>query len=215
MVNGIEIKICGLTRLSDAIVAESLGVDYLGFNFFQDSPRYQSFEDYRSIALKLPDLPKVAIAVSPDRKMIADLCKLGIDFYQFHYSADRTPRSRLQEWSSILGPEKLWLAPKIAPDQSFDEDALPWADTWLLDAYRKGVYGGTGRTSDWGEFSRISERHPEKSWILAGGLGPDNLEAALLGTQAKRIDLNSGVEVSPGIKDPSKLELVKNVLESL
>ena len=48
-------------------------VDYLGFNFFQDSPRYQSFEDYRSIAVKLPDLPKVAIAVSPDREMIADL----------------------------------------------------------------------------------------------------------------------------------------------
>ena len=77
------------------------------------------------------------------------------------------------------------------------------------------MYGGTGRTSDWGEFARISKSRPEKNWILAGGLGPDNLETALLETQAKRIDLNSGVEVSPGIKDPSKLELVKNVLESL
>ncbi len=215
MVNGIEIKVCGLTRLSDAIAAASLGVDYLGFNFFQESPRCQSYEDYRSFAAKLPDLPKVAIAVSPDRKMFTDLLKLGIDFYQFHYPADITQRSMLQEWSSIFGPEKLWLAPRIAPDQSFDEYALPLADTWLLDAYRKDVYGGTGRTSNWGEFARISKSHPEKNWILAGGLGPDNLQAALLETQAKRIDLNSGVEVSPGIKDPSKLELVKNVLESL
>ncbi len=215
MVNGIEIKVCGLTRLSDAIAAASLGVDYLGFNFFQESPRCQSYEDYRSFAAKLPDLPKVAIAVSPDREIFTDLLKLGIDFYQFHYPADVTQRSMLQEWSSIFGPEKLWLAPRIAPDQSFDEDALPLADTWLLDAYRKDVYGGTGRTSDWGEFARISKSHPEKNWILAGGLGPDNLQAALLETQAKRIDLNSGVEVSPGIKDPSKLELVKNVLESL
>ena len=61
-----------------------------------------------------------------DREMIADLLKLGIDFYQFHYPADITPRSTLQEWSSILGSEKLWLAPRIAPDQSFDEDACPW-----------------------------------------------------------------------------------------
>ncbi|MCH2387697.1 MAG: phosphoribosylanthranilate isomerase [Opitutales bacterium] len=201
--------------MSDAIAAASLGVDYLGFNFFQESPRCQSYEDYLSFAAKLPDLPKVAIAVSPDREIFTDLLKLGIDFYQFHYPADVTQRSMLQEWSSIFGPEKLWLAPRIAPDQSFDEDALPLADTWLLDAYRKDVYGGTGRTSDWGEFARISKSHPEKNWILAGGLGPDNLQAALLETQAKRIDLNSGVEVSPGIKDPSKLELVKNVLESL
>ena len=215
MVNGIEIKVCGLTRLSDAMAAESLGVDYLGFNFFRESPRYQSFEEYRSIAGNLPDLPKVAIAVSPDRKMIVDLQELGIDFYQFHYPANSAPRSTLQEWSSILGPEKLWLAPRIAPEDGFDEDALPLTDTWLLDAYRKGSYGGTGRTSDWGEFARISKKFPEKNWILAGGLAPDNVKAALLESGAKRIDLNSGVEISPGIKDPSKLELVKKALESL
>ena len=185
MVNGIEIKVCGLTRLSDALAAETFGVDYLGFNFFQESPRFLSFEDYRSIAGELPDLPKVAIAVLPDREMIADLLKLGIDFYQFHYPADRTPRSTLREWSSILGPERLWLAPRIGPAHSFDEDALPFAATWLLDAYRKGAYGGTGQTGDWEEFARISEKRPEKSWILAGGLGPDNVKAALSGKRGQ------------------------------
>ncbi|MAM90701.1 MAG: phosphoribosylanthranilate isomerase [Opitutaceae bacterium] len=215
MVNGVEIKVCGLTRLSDALAAESLGVDYLGFNFFPESPRYLSIPDYRSISEKLPDLPTVAIAVLPDRETIVSLQELGINFYQFHYPAEETPQSTIQEWSSILGPEKLWLAPRITPPDIFQEDCLPLADTWLLDAYRKGAYGGTGQTSDWAEFARISEKHPEKTWILAGGLGPDNVKAALAETGAKRIDLNSGVEILPGIKDPSKLESVKNALETL
>lgn len=215
MVNGIEIKLCGLTRLSDATVAASLGVDYLGFNFFPESPRYLSFGEFGSIASELPHLPKVAIAVAPDVELIFRLQALGIDYFQFHYPAAETPLSKLREWSKALGPDRLWLAPRIAPGERFDEGALDLADTWLLDAYKRGAYGGTGRIGDWSEFARLSKEHPEKAWILAGGLGPDNVKEALFETRAKRIDLNSGVEESPGIKDPSKLASVKNALESL
>jgi len=215
MINGIEIKVCGLTRLSDAMDAATLGVDYLGFNFFKESPRFLSYEDYRSIAGALPHLPKVAIAVAPDVKMIADLQALGMDYFQLHYPALETSRSQLREWSKFWGPDRLSLAPRIAPHDRFDEDALELAGTWLLDAYKKGVYGGTGKIGDWGEFARLSREYPEKTWILAGGLGPDNVREALSETGAKRIDLNSGIEESPGIKDLSKLELVRNELEAL
>jgi phosphoribosylanthranilate isomerase len=82
-----------------------------------------------------------------------------------------------------------------------------------MDAYRKDAYGGTGETGDWVSFREISEKYPEKLWTLAGGLGPGNVADAVRRTGAERVDLNSGVEISPGIKDRNKLFQVKEALE--
>ena len=213
MIGGIEVKVCGLTRSEDAEAAALVGADFLGFIFYPKSPRKISLEQFEAFLPQLPDLPKVAVTVSPDEALLDSLEGLGFDYFQIHYSLDFEAQDRTRDWSERLSPSRLWLAPKICPNESFDESSLDRAETWLLDAYRKDLFGGTGETSDWEAFREMSGRFPDKRWTLAGGLGPDNLADAVRRTGAGRVDLNSGVEISPGIKDRNKLFQVKVALE--
>lgn len=213
MIGGIEVKVCGLTRSEDAEAAALVGADFLGFIFYPKSPRKISLEQFKAFLPQLPDLPKVAVTVSPDEALLDSLEGLGFDYFQIHYPLGSEAQDRIRDWSERLSPSRLWLAPKIGPNESFDESSLDRAETWLLDAYRKDFFGGTGETSDWEAFREISGRFPDKRWTLAGGLGPDNLADAVRRTGAGRVDLNSGVEVSPGIKDRNKLFQVKVALE--
>ena len=80
------------------------------------------------------------------------------------------------------------------------------AETFLLDTFHADKFGGTGETGDWAKFKRHQAAHPGKTWILSGGLNPDNIAAAITATGAKFVDVNSGVEQSPGIKSPAKLQ---------
>ena len=91
---------------------------------------------------------------------------------------------------------------------------LPLAATWLLDTYRADAFGGTGHTGDWAKFSRYRLAYPERIWVLAGGLSPENAAAAVAATGARMIDVNSGVELAPGRKDPAKLEALRAALEA-
>jgi len=118
----------------------------------------------------------------------------------------------IKEWSTIVGSSNLWLAPKLPPDTEFPETLLNFSDTFLLDAYSKTKFGGTGHSSDWKTFSKCKVSYPEKKWILAGGIGPKNVAEALLQTKADIIDLNSGVEQAPGQKDPLKIKSVFSIL---
>jgi len=85
---------------------------------------------------------------------------------------------------------------------------LKAAQTLLLDTYQKGTYGGSGRTGDWSHFKALAKAHRKHHWILSGGLRPENVRAALQSTGAKIIDVNSGVESAPGIKDAVRLDLL-------
>ncbi|MFL3659337.1 MAG: phosphoribosylanthranilate isomerase [Opitutales bacterium] len=211
MIGGIEVKVCGLTRSEDAEAAALAGADFLGFIFYPKSPRGLSLEQFEALMPQLPDLPKVAVTVAPGEALVDSLEALGFEYFQIHYPLNIGSLAR--EWSERLTPSKLWLAPKIGPNDSLDEVSLQYADTWLMDAYRKDAYGGTGETGDWVSFREISEKYPEKLWTLAGGLGPGNVADAVRRTGAERVDLNSGVEISPGIKDRNKLFQVKEALE--
>jgi len=111
-----------------------------------------------------------------------------------------------------VGPKNLWLAPRISPEDDFPVSMLPFADTFLLDAYDKEKFGGTGETSDWKGFANLKDNFPSKTWVLAGGLASENLSAALSETSATHIDLNSGIERSPGIKDRLKMEKIFSIL---
>lgn len=214
MINGIKIKVCGLTRASDAKAAADLGADFLGFIFYRDSPRGIDLEDFERLLPDLPDIAKVAVTVAPDNGFLDALISLGFSFFQIHFDADSESIDRIRSWSEKVGPEKLWLAPKIAPGHSFNRDWFELADTWLCDAYRKEVYGGTGVTGDWKAFRAFSRDYPEKKWVLAGGLGPENIAEAIEQTGAKHLDLNSGLERSPGIKDQYKMKSVRLALEN-
>ena len=83
---------------------------------------------------------------------------------------------------------------------------LAFAKTIVLDTFDATLFGGTGRTGDWPKFRRHREQHPGRAWILSGGLAPENVGEALSGTDARFVDVNSGIESAPGVKDHSRLK---------
>ena len=205
MIDGIRLKICGLTSLVDAEFADRAGFDYLGFNLYPKSPRYVSLAQYSAMLQRLPGGRRtVAVMVEPTDPELAAAQGAGFDFFQIHFRHDH-PADRIAAWSKLLSPRKLWLTPKLPPGVDVSPVWLPWADTFLLDTFDADRFGGSGRTGDWGKFRRHQTAHGEKMWVLAGGLTPDNIGEALAGSGARVIDLNSGVEVAPGIKDHAKI----------
>lgn len=203
MVRGIRVKVCGLTTLADAELADAGGADYLGFICYPKSPRHISLEQFRAMAPRLPARKKVAVLVEPDEVGLQELAGAGFDLFQIHFS--RFLEHDLAAWERAVGRSRLWLAPKLPPGVPFPLGAFQYADTFLIDAFRSDAYGGTGKTADWPEFAERRTAHPEKTWILAGGLKPENIREALQATGAKVVDVNSGVERMPGIKDPDRL----------
>ncbi len=214
MIGDVKVKVCGLTRLSDAHDAASMGADFLGFIFYPKSPRFLALDKFRALRSELPDLPKVAVSVLPDSNQIDALLKAGFDYYQIHFPLVGAYHQQVEEWSKRVTPEKLWLAQKVGPEEEFDENLLPNANTFLWDTYQKDAFGGTGKVGDWEGFGQASRRSPDKNWVLAGGLNPANVRDAVEKTGTKQIDLNSGVEKSPGVKDPNKLEQVRIALQN-
>lgn len=214
MVGRVAFKVCGITREEDAGVAAASGADYLGFNFYGKSPRAISLARFKELKERIPGLPRVAVAVLPEPEEVEAWLAAGIDRVQIHYGQAETDPRKLEQYCQRVGRERLWLAPRLAPGDAFDQRALDFAGAILFDGYKAGLYGGTGRTSDWAAFRRLRQAHPATTWILAGGLGPENLAAALEQTGATHLDFNSGVEVEPGIKDPAKLQAVQEALRN-
>ena len=208
-----EVKVCGVTRQEDGQKAISLGASYLGFILFEASPRWIDPEEARGIWGKLDQgkARSVAVDVDPDPLRLAKIDSLGFDFFQLHFPSSTDPE-RVCQWSEIVGAERLWLAPKIPPSEPFPKQFLPFGDTFLQDTYSPDKFGGTGEVSDWQSFEILQSRFPFKKWVLAGGLAPENIFGALSATSANHIDLNSGIESEPGIKDQKKMEKAFSIL---
>lgn len=204
MINGVTLKVCGITRVEDAVVAADSGADYLGFILHPASPRYVAPDAYATMAPKLPAVAKVGVIVQPTVEQIARVVALGFDFVQLHFPSE-TPASEVAKWSEIVSPAHLWLAPRLAPGKELNPEILPFAETFLLDTFHPDKFGGTGQTGDWAKFRRLQAADPRKTWVLSGGLNPENITAALAATDAKFADVNSGVESTPGVKDHAKL----------
>jgi phosphoribosylanthranilate isomerase len=205
MIDGIQFKVCGLTSLVDADFADACGADYLGFVLHPKSPRHVSLPQFRSMAGRLPARHKVAVAVEPDPEALLAMRDAGFDRFQVHFRHD-LPLSTVESWSTAVGADKLWLAPKLPPQ--FDVPAM-WmglSRSILLDTFDPNLFGGSGRTGDWPKFRRHRQGHPEKTWILSGGLNAANVGEALAQTGARFVDVSSGVESAPGVKDHSKLK---------
>jgi phosphoribosylanthranilate isomerase len=205
MINGIRLKVCGLTSLVDADAADAVGADALGFIFYPKSPRGITLTQFTAMKDRLPPRKKVAVTVEPSAADLAALVTQGFDYFQIHFGAE-TSVTTLTTWSQLTGRAQLWLAPKLPPGQDVAPGWLPLADTFLLDTFHADKFGGTGTTGDWAKFKRHREVHPAKTWILSGGLNPGNVAAAVSATGAKFLDVNSGVELSPGVKDPARLK---------
>ncbi len=206
MLNGIQLKICGLTTLSDATAAALSGADFLGFILYPKSPRYLSLVAYHTLTSALPTAPRrVAVMVAPSTAELAEAVDAGFDFFQLHYPLT-TPLETVAAWSAQVGVDRLWLAPKLPPELDVPAETLPLAGTFLMDTFHAAGFGGSGQTGDWAKFSRHRLAHPGHTWILAGGLNPDNLAEAVGRSGTGFVDLNSGVESAPGVKDHAKLQ---------
>lgn len=205
MINGVRLKVCGITSLVDADAADAVGADFLGFIFHAKSPRNVTATQYNAMKERLPSRKRVAVCVEPAPGDLAALGRLDFDYFQIHFGAD-TPVATIAAWSQFVGRARLWLAPKLPPAQDVKPEWLPLAGTFLLDTFHADKFGGTGETGDWAKFQRHRAVHGAQSWILSGGLNAENIGPALAATGAKFVDVNSGVEQAPGIKSPAKLQ---------
>lgn len=215
MINGIRLKICGLTRAEHARAAAAVGADYLGFILYPKSPRHLPAADYAALKAGLPaGVPRVAVMVEPSLSEIMAAQAAGFDRFQVHFNVT-LPIVRVREWTELIGAEKLWLAPKLPPGSDVSTALIPRAGTFLLDTFQAEGFGGSGKTGDWGKFARHRAAFPEKTWILAGGLSPENVADAIGASGADFVDVNSGVEESPGVKSADKIARLAEALRTL
>jgi phosphoribosylanthranilate isomerase len=193
----LKIKICGITSLEDAQAALEAGADALGFVFFESSPRKIARDRAAGIIRHLPPfVAKVGVFVDPAeadvRRVVAEC---GVDTLQFH--GQETPEFCQK-----------FLLPTVKAFRIRDREslrALPAYPThaWLLDSYVSGQLGGTGERFNWD--LAVAAKQWNRPVILAGGLTPDNVAAAVRQVGPYAVDVSSGVEASPGKKDVSKL----------
>lgn len=205
MIDGIRFKVCGLTSLVDAEFADRCGADYLGFIFYPKSPRVISLAQFKAMAPRLPERRKVAVSVEPTIDELSAMRDAGFDYFQIHFRPE-IPDERLTAWSRLVGEKHLWLAPKLPPGADVSPAAVAVAKFILFDTFHAGGFGGSGQTGDWANFARHQAAHPKNFWILAGGLRAENIGAALAQSGARFVDVNSGVESAPGVKDEAKLK---------
>ena len=219
-VRHVHVKICGITNLEDALAATRAGADMLGFIFYERSPRYVSPSTVRgivrglrarlaeqpagrsdqsppSIPLSLPKLAGVFVNEPPDA--VARVMEFaGLDYAQLHgdepiaalhqlagraYKAIR-PRPQEPDWQALLQFAELGISP---------------GPRLLVDAFAPSAYGGTGQVTDWSLAAALAQRLP--GLLLAGGLTPNNVASAIETVRPWGVDVSSGVEAGPGIKD--------------
>lgn len=197
----IRVKICGLTRPEDVAACHAAGAAYIGFNFFPRSPRYVTPATARTLALAAPPgLAKVALTVNAtDDELDAILAEVPLDMLQLHGS--ESPE-RVAEIRTRFGlPVMKAIGIADVADLAQIEAHAPVADQLLIDAKApKGAVlpGGNGIAFDW---RLIAGRRWPVPWMLAGGLTPANVAEAVRLTGARQVDVSSGVESAPGVKD--------------
>lgn len=203
--NSFKTKVCGITRTEDITFALQQGADYIGLIHYQKSPRFVNESQIKELIGHIPSSKRVYVNVSPSPKSLKKILSLGFDYYQIHFDPNIEIRL-LQTWSSMVKPNRLWLAPRISKREIFPEHILDLADTVVLDTYDEKLYGGSGETGDWNTFRTLRETYPHTQFILAGGLNVKNIDKAVSTSGTNFIDVNSGIEKTPGIKDHHAIE---------
>jgi phosphoribosylanthranilate isomerase len=215
----VKVKICGLTRYEDARLALDLGAWALGFIFHEPSPRHVTAERAAAILARLP-AGTLGIGVFVDRpldEVRATARAAGLRGIQLHGAEGpefagglEGPAEGLQAFGEGAPTYEVIKAFRVGP--RFDPaavDAYPRCRI-LLDAFLEGVPGGTGKVCDWKTARAVQERRPI---ILAGGLGPGNAAEAAAEVRPEGLDVSSGVESRPGLKDPERLRSLFRALE--
>jgi phosphoribosylanthranilate isomerase len=190
----IRVKICGVTRLEDAQLAASLGAWAVGFVFWPRSPRAVTPARARAIVRELPAwIAAVGVFVDERPERLREIAaEVGLGAVQLH--GDETPAdAEALSWRVIKA---------LTLDQAAELDRWPPRVLPLIDAHDPARRGGTGQTVDWTRAAAMARTRPV---VLAGGLRPDNVGEALRAVAPAAIDVSSGVESSPGIKDAVRM----------
>jgi phosphoribosylanthranilate isomerase len=190
----VRVKVCGVTRVADAELAISLGIDLIGLNFYPPSPRSLTIERAREIRHAIGSRCEVVgVFVNARREHIREhLSELRLDFLQFHGDENE---DALKDW-----PVRVVRALRLKNGTAFELHGRISADYLLLDTFDPELFGGTGRMRSLEGLENIDLSRV----FLSGGLSPDNVAAAA-GLNPYAVDVASGVESAPGVKDPAKL----------
>jgi len=195
-VTTLFVKICGITRLQDAELAAGLGAHALGFVCWPGSPRYVSAQTVRAIAATVPaTVARVGVFVDQSADEIARVMdEAALDIAQLH--GHESPEFCRGLKRRVIKGVGLKDNGSLKVDD-FDADVV-----LLVDAHDPARFGGTGKTADWDSARAIAAMRPT---ILAGGLNPANVTLAVRSVRPYGVDVSSGVESSPGLKDPNRL----------
>lgn len=198
----VRIKVCGITRVQDAMLAAGMGADAIGL-IFCESPRRVDVEQARRIVAALPPfVTAVGVFVDASEAEVLDIAaRVGLGAVQLHGAEPPEMVRRLSQSVKVIK------AFRIKDAQSLSEcAAYSGAAAFLFDTYVAGKAGGTGRAFDWSLVARPGVPDLDKTpWIVAGGLRPDNVQQALQMCHPYAVDVSSGVEKQPGVKDAELL----------
>lgn len=192
-----KIKICGIKTIAEALAAMDAGADMIGFNFYPKSPRYVEVGMCRNIMSVMRQHGRVTcvgVFVNASIGTInATMETLGLNLAQLH--GDETP----EMLKALSG--KAFKAFRGIPEHinGFERDDCP---AFLVDASVKGLYGGSGVIADWNGAAKLAKKYP---FLLAGGLTPENVAEAVKQVRPWGVDVASGVESAPGVKDMNKV----------
>ena len=201
-----RVKICGITRVEDAVAAAALGVDAIGLVFYDQSARHVAVQLAAAIVAELPPFVSVVglFVDAQPAEVEAILAEVRLDVLQFH--GDEAP-----DYCAGFGVPYL-KAVRVRPETNLVQYAAAYsgAQALLLDAFMAGSPGGTGQTFDWGLIpARLS-----RPIILAGGLSAANVNEAIRQVHPYAVDVSGGVEQSKGIKDAARMAAFMQVVAS-
>lgn len=210
----MRVKICGLKTPGDVAAVASAGAAYAGFNFFPKSPRHVTTVEARALALLAPEgLCKVALVVDAgDAALDAIVAEVPLDMLQLHGHETPARTAAIKARYGLPVMKVIGVADEADFAPLLDYQLV--ADQILIDAKApKGAVlpGGNGLTFDW---RLLVGRKWLKPWMLAGGLTPDNVVEAVRLTGARQVDVASGVESAPGVKDHAKIRAFVAAAES-
>ena len=202
----VRVKICGITRLEDALDAVAQGADAIGLVFYPGSPRNVTISQAAEIVNQIPAfVTTVGLFVNAESSFIREvISKVKLDLLQFH--GDETAK----ECAAFSHP--FIKAIRVKSDTNLVQYAEDFsaAKALLLDTYTEGVAGGTGQVFDW----NLIPKELAKPVILAGGLTADNVARAISLVKPYAVDVSGGVEVSKGIKDVAKIAAFMQQVDS-
>ena len=195
-----RVKICGITRNSDALLAAKLGADAIGLNFYNKSSRAITIDEVAGIVSGIPAFTSVVgLFVDQEQTFVREVLKTDlIHCLQFHGCES------LEYCQSFGVPFIKAIRVSQLSDAMVQVNEFANHCPIILDAYVENVPGGTGQTFDWSIARELVAEYPDKI-VLAGGLDPDNVAQAITQVKPYGVDVSSGVEAQPGVKSPDKL----------